>query len=92
MTSTILPMLILVIAGEMNASFPLPMKYTHRWAWENTWLAWTFFALVLLPPVLTFSTVPQLGQVYHAAPAGILLEVIFFGAGWGWRRSSSGLP
>ncbi len=91
MTSTILPMLILVIAGEMNASFPLPMKYTHRWAWENAWLAWTFFALVLLPPVLTFSTVPQLDQVYHGAPAGILLEVTFFGAGWGVAQVFFGL-
>ncbi len=91
MTSTILGMLILVIAGTMNASFPLPMKYTHRWAWENTWLAWTFFALILLPPVLTFSTVPQLGQVYHAAPEGILLEAIFFGAGWGVAQVLFGL-
>ena len=91
MTSTILGMLILVIAGVMNASFPLPMKCTHRWAWENTWLAWTFFALILLPPVLTFSTVPQLGQVYHSAPAGILLEVILFGAGWGVAQVFFGL-
>lgn len=91
MTSTILGMLTLVIAGVMNASFPLPMKYTGRWAWENTWLAWTFFALILLPPILTVSTVPQLGQVYHASPAGILLEVIFFGAGWGVAQVFFGL-
>jgi L-rhamnose-H+ transport protein len=51
MTSTILGMLTLVIAGVMNASFPLPIKYTGRWAWENTWLAWTFFALILLPSI-----------------------------------------
>jgi len=28
--------LLLVVAGVLNASFALPMKFTPRWAWENT--------------------------------------------------------
>jgi len=47
MSDTTLGLLFLLIAGIMNASFTLPMKFTRTWAWENTWLAWSLFALVL---------------------------------------------
>ena len=84
-------MVFLVLAGIMNASFTLPMKFTRRWAWENTWLAWTVFALLILPPIVTFATVPHLGGVYAAAPDGILLDVLLFGAGWGVAQVFFGL-
>ncbi|HLW81082.1 MAG TPA: hypothetical protein VKS20_03475 [Candidatus Acidoferrales bacterium] len=29
---------LLVVAGTMNGSFTLPMKFTRQWVWENTWL------------------------------------------------------
>ena len=84
-------LLILVLAGVMNASFTLPMKYTRRWAWENTWLAWTIFALLVLPPVVAYVTVPHLGGVYLAASAGTVLQVVGFGAGWGVAQVFFGL-
>lgn len=83
--------LLLVAAGVMNASFTLPMKYTRRWAWENTWLAWTIFALLVLPVAVTFSTVPHIVAVYHATATSIVLEVIGFGAGWGVAQVFFGL-
>jgi L-rhamnose-H+ transport protein len=67
----------------MNASFTLPMKYTRRWAWENTWLAWTVFALLLLPPLIAGLTVPHLVEVYSASDSSVLWRVVAFGAGWG---------
>ncbi len=30
-------LLLTVLAGVMNGSFPLPMRYMHKWAWENIW-------------------------------------------------------
>jgi len=57
-------MLLLIPAAAMNGSFTLPMKFTRKWAWENTWLAWTIFALCIFPPALAWLTVPSLGQVY----------------------------
>jgi len=83
MSSAASGLLILVLAGVMNASFALPMKYARRWAWENTWLVWSLFALLLLPVVVTCSTVSHLSEIYHSAASGILLQVIVFGAGWG---------
>lgn len=82
---------ILVVAGVMNASFTLPMKYTRRWAWENTWLAWSIFALLLLPPLLTFSTIPHINAVYRAATPSFILDVIGFGVGWGIAQVFFGL-
>lgn len=84
-------LLILILAGVLNASFTLPMKYTRRWAWENTWLAWSLIALLLLPVVVTWSTVPHLSEIYHSAGAGIVLEVVGFGAGWGVAQVFFGL-
>lgn len=91
MTGVGLGLLLLVVAGVMNASFTLPMKYARRWSWENTWLAWTLFTLLVLPLLVTFSTVPRIGAVYSSTPAGIVLEVIGFGAGWGVAQVFFGL-
>ncbi|MFC5865380.1 L-rhamnose/proton symporter RhaT [Acidicapsa dinghuensis] len=83
--------LLLVVAGVINACFTLPMKFTRKWAWENTWFAWTIFALLVLPFVVTVSTVSKIGELYSSAPAGVLVEVILFGAGWGVAQVLFGL-
>ena len=84
-------LLLLVAAGLMNASFALPMKYTKRWAWENTWLVFSFVALVFLPALAAFSTLPQLAQVYGAAGFTLLWHVVVFGAGWGLAQVFFGI-
>ena len=83
--------LFLVVAGLMNAAFAVPMKYTRRWAWENTWMVWTVFALVLLPAVATFVTVPHLAAVYGASSGTLLWHVVLFGAGWGLAQVFFGI-
>ena len=83
--------LLLTIAGLMNASFTLPMKFTRRWAWENTWLAWSVFALLVLPAVVTLSTVPELATVYRVSGLMLVLCVMAFGAGWGLAQVFFGI-
>lgn len=82
---------ILLVAGVMNASFTLPMKFTRNWNWENTWLIWTLFALVILPPIAAFSTIPHLGELYGEVAAGLVVTVAIFGAGWGIAQVLFGL-
>src|SRR5439155_25393952 len=60
-----LGLLLLVTAGIMNASFTVPMKWTRRWAWENTWLVWAIVALTILPTTLLVLTVPDAWQIYE---------------------------
>jgi len=84
-------LVLLVIAGAMNGSFTLPMKYTKRWAWENTWLAWTIFALFVLPPAVTFVMLPEASQVYAHSDWTPILIVAGCGAGWGISQVFFGL-
>jgi L-rhamnose-H+ transport protein len=81
----------LIIAGVANASFTMPMKYARKWAWENTWLAWTVFALVVLPLAAALATIPNLSMVYRSATPEIILEVCCFGTGWGVAQVFFGL-
>src|SRR5277367_934822 len=83
MSSTSCGIAALIVAGVANASFTMPMKYARKWAWENTWLAWTLFALMILPLAAALVTIPNLTMVYHSASWKIILEVCAFGAGWG---------
>lgn len=48
------------LAGAMQASFPVPMKLTIQWEWENIWLTFTFLGLVPIPALLAALTVPHL--------------------------------
>src|ERR1700739_3714721 len=91
MSNTLCGIAILIIAGATNASFTMPMKYARKWAWENTWLALTIFALVILPFAAALATIPNLPMVYRAARPDAILEVCGFGAGWGIAQVFFGL-
>jgi L-rhamnose-H+ transport protein len=91
MNPSAIGIMLLILAGAMNGSFTLPMKFTKRWAWENTWLAWTIFALCVFPSVLALVTVPSLGQVYSYAGAGPIAIAAGCGAGWGVSQVFFGL-
>ena len=91
MSSTAQGILILLIAGVTNASFTVPMKYARRWAWENIWLAWTFFALIVLPVVAVGITVPHLPMVYSAVKPSMLVKICGLGIGWGVAQVFFGL-
>lgn len=82
---------LLLLAGAMNGSFTLPMKFTHKWAWENTWAVWTIFALFLFPPLLAYGTVPELNAAYAQAGARVVVMVAACGAGWGVAQVLFGL-
>jgi L-rhamnose-H+ transport protein len=74
---------LLLFAGAANATFGLPMKFVRRWEWENTWAAWTVFALVVLPGALTLGGVSSLTAIYRGPGLQAALLVFFLGAGWG---------
>src|ERR1700751_1907481 len=91
MSNTSAGIATLIVAGITNATFTIPMKYARKWAWENTWLAWTVFALVVLPFAAALATIPNLSMVYRSATPEIILEVCGFGAGWGIAQVFFGL-
>jgi len=83
--------LLLVAAGIMNASFTLPMKFTQKWAWENTWTVWTVCALLILPTLAALLTIPNLGTVYKNAGAQNVIMVASCGLAWGIAQVLFGL-
>lgn len=82
---------LLVLAGAMSGCFALPMKLMQRWAWENTWLVFSGFALVLLPLCSALSFIPSLGIVTWVAGAPLLLLIGACGFAWGVAQVLFGL-
>ena len=76
-------MALVSLAGVMQGAFAFPMKFTRRWAWENIWLASSFFGLVFIPWLIALYTVPLISVVLASCPSRAIIEVFLFGAGWG---------
>lgn len=91
MNESALGFALLFLAGAMNGSFTLPMKFTRKWAWENTWAIWTIFALFVFPPLLAYGTVPRLNNAYAQAGSRVVVIVALCGAGWGIAQVLFGL-
>lgn len=91
MTDTTTGVAAVVAGGILQGSFMLPMKWTRRWAWENTWLVFASTAYLLCPWILILTTIPQPFEIYRASSAGSLLAVMLFGLGWGLGAVTFGL-
>lgn len=75
--------LISLAAGIFLGTFAWPMKKIKQWRWENTWLMYSVWALIILPWLLAFFTVPNFLTIYGNVSPIVLLTVFLFGAGWG---------
>lgn len=73
----------ILIAGIFQGTFVLPMTLTKKWEWENTWMTFSLFGMVLLNWLLSWLFIPNLLSVYSAVPATDLIILILFGLGWG---------
>ena len=78
------------IAGVFNGTFGLPMKFTTKWKWENTWSVWSVWTLIFVPWLIAFCLIPNLLQVYSEASWGALLWVLLFGFIWGFSAIAFG--
>jgi L-rhamnose-H+ transport protein len=59
------------------------MKGAKRWRWENTWLMYCVWSLLVFPWILAFATVPALLRVMGSVSAKTLALTFLFGFGWG---------
>jgi len=82
---------IVLLAGFLQGLFAVPMKFARRWNYENIWLVFAFTGLVLFPWLLTFATVPHLGEIYHSTPGKTIAAVVGFGVCWGAGAALTGL-
>lgn len=82
---------IVAFSGVLTATFPVPMKYSRTWKWENTWLVYAIFALVVIPVALALWAKPDLFSFYASLTPRDLLLPAAFGFGWGIAQVTFGL-
>jgi L-rhamnose-H+ transport protein len=83
MMTALFGLLLGLLSGVMTGSFSLPMKKTTRWSWEATWLIWSICALLIIPWLVAFATVPDVLKVFTDAKTSDMLLVFIFGLCWG---------
>ena len=72
------------MAGFFNGAFALPLRYARSWEWENTWLVFSCFSLILLPWVAAFIFVPAaLDRFFMRSPSHLFLARLIAGVFWG---------
>jgi len=75
--SIIIPFLFIPLAGLINGSFALPIKYVKNWKFENIWLQYAIWAFVILPWIVAYFISPQVLRVYGNTE--YLLWIMFLG-------------
>src|SRR5690348_13795963 len=86
-----LGMLIAFMAGLLNGSFTLPMKYARAWSWEHMWSVYSIVGLLVLPWTLAVAFVPHLVEIYRGLSWRELLYPALFGLLWGIAQTTFGL-
>lgn len=82
---------LILVAGVLQGSFALPMKYTSKWNWENIWLSYSVMGYLIFPWMIALVTVPQLKEILQQTSRGTLVGTILFGFGWGLGCLTFGL-
>ena len=82
---------VVTLAGILQGSFAVPMKRMSGWHWENSWLIFAWFGLIVFPWIINFVTVPNVASVYAAALPSTLIKVFGFGLLWGVGATLFGL-
>jgi len=75
--------LLVMIGGCMEGLYAVPMKYTHRWKWEQMWGAGSFLSLLLVGWPVALLTVPNLASVFAEAGWRNLIAPTLYGLSWG---------
>jgi L-rhamnose-H+ transport protein len=73
----------ILLASFFLGTFALPAKYIKNYAWENTWGAFFFFAMLVVPLGFALVALNGLWQTYSQVPAEIILGVMALGFLWG---------
>ena len=82
---------MILLAGIMAGNCMLPMKFSRRWKWENTWLVFSLVSLVLLPWALALLLAGDVLAVYRGLTLAQWLLPFALGAGWGIAQVLFGL-
>ena len=86
-----LGMAVVVFSGILNGTFALPLKYSRKWEWENTWLTFSLVALLILPCLLAAGFTPAISSLVRSTPTRAFVVPLIFGFLWGIAQVTFGL-
>ena len=86
-----LGLLLVIVAAQGQAAFPLPMKYARKWNWENIWSVYCVIGLMLLPLLAGYIRIPNMFGILASCTGRELAVPIAFGLLWGVSLSLFGL-
>ena len=91
MNTLFLGLLVVVVAAVFQGSFAVPMAYARTWKWENSWMVFSVFGMIVLNMVFALISVPGLFGIYGTATLGDLFIPLIFGIIWGIGAIGFGL-
>lgn len=68
-----------------------PQQKLRGWSWQTYWLAQASVCWVVLPLLVAWWTIPNLGQVLRTAPAGAMLSTFVLGMVYGIGGTAFGV-
>lgn len=75
--------LLVLLAALLQGTFVLPMTFVKQWSWEHTWATFSLLGMLVFNWIITLLFIPNIFEVYSAAPARDLSILALFGLGWG---------
>lgn len=73
-----------IIAGILNGTFTLPMRFLGRWSWENVWALFIVVCCVAMPVFFVWATIPGFASVLAASPLHSIVVATVTGFAWGF--------
>jgi L-rhamnose-H+ transport protein len=83
---------LLTVAAGASVGFSLwPLKWARTWRWENFWLFFTIFSLIVFPMGLAFLVLPHVTAIYAALSWREMQVPFVLGVFWGFAQLGAGV-
>jgi len=79
------------LGGLSASSFYVPYKSVKHWTWEIYWIIGGFFSWIIVPLLVCFLSVQNIGALVNAVHFEIILWPLCFGLMWGIGGLTFGL-
>lgn len=83
--------MLAILAGVCVGFCLWSLKWARTWRWENFWLVFAIFALIVVPFALAFSVLPHLASVYASLSSAEIASPMVLGLCWGFAQLGVGI-
>ena len=80
---TVIGIAWLTLAATFLGTFALPSKYVKDYAWENTWGAFFFIGMIIVPLAFAGLAIDGLWATYREVAPAVIFGVVALGFLWG---------